>query len=233
MGEFTFTVQKTCPICGESTRIVKTKSKLMVEKTDEDFCVHYKGFNPYFYKIWFCEHCGFAADEKTFLGTMPSLHKKKIQEFLAQRKLGIQFVEERGIPDAVASFKLAIFYAEMTDQPLARRAGLYLELAWIYRADGEQDKENEMMQRAADLYDTSLMTERYPINGLSDNTVVYLIGAIYFRMQDYEKSTQYLSRIIGDQSIRDNDNRLYKRARDLWQTIREDTRDKNSEEAGK
>ena len=33
MGEFTFTVQKTCPICGESTRIVKTKSKLMVEKT--------------------------------------------------------------------------------------------------------------------------------------------------------------------------------------------------------
>ncbi|MBP8598824.1 MAG: DUF2225 domain-containing protein [Selenomonas sp.] len=233
MGEFTFTVQKTCPICGESTRIVKTKSKLMVEKTDEDFCVHYKGFNPYFYKIWFCEHCGFAADEKTFLGTMPSLHKKKIQEFLAQRKLGMQFVEERGIPDAVASFKLAIFYAEMTDQPLARRAGLYLELAWIYRADGEQDKENEMMQRAADLYDTSLMTERYPINGLSDNTVVYLIGAIYFRMQDYEKSTQYLSRIIGDQSIRDNDNRLYKRARDLWQTIREDTRDKNSEEAGK
>lgn len=154
MGEFTFTVQKTCPICGESTRIVKTKSKLMVEKTDEDFCVHYKGFNPYFYKIWFCEHCGFAADEKTFLGTMPSLHKKKIQEFLAQRKLGMQFVEERGIPDAVASFKLAIFYAEMTDQPLARRAGLYLELAWIYRADGEQDKENEMMQRAADLYDT-------------------------------------------------------------------------------
>ena len=233
MGEFTFTVQKTCPICGESTRIVKTKSKLMVEKTDEDFCVHYKGFNPYFYKIWFCEHCGFAADEKTFLGTMPSLHKKKIQEFLAQRKLGMQFVEERGIPDAVASFKLAIFYAEMTDQPLARRAGLYLELAWIYRADGEQDKENEMMQRAADLYDTSLMTERYPINGLSDNTVVYLIGAIYFRMQDYEKSTKYLSRIIGDQSIRDNDNRLYKRARDLWQTIREDTRDKNSEEAGK
>ena len=233
MGEFTFTVQKTCPICGESTRIVKTKSKLMVEKTDEDFCVHYKGFNPYFYKIWFCEHCGFAADEKTFLGTMPSLHKKKIQEFLAQRKLGMQFVEERGIPDAVASSKLAIFYAEMTDQPLARRAGLYLELAWIYRADGEQDKENEMMQRAADLYDTSLMTERYPINGLSDNTVVYLIGAIYFRMQDYEKSTQYLSRIIGDQSIRDNDNRLYKRARDLWQTIREDTRDKNSEEAGK
>jgi uncharacterized protein (DUF2225 family) len=233
MGEFTFTVEKTCPICGKSTRIVKTKSKLFVEKTDEDFCVHYKDFNPYFYKIWFCEHCGFAADEKTFLGTMPALHKKKIQEFLEPRKLGMKFVEERGIPDAVASFKLAIFYAEMTDQSLAKRAGLYLELGWVYRASGEQDKETEMLQRAAELYDKSLMTERYPINGLSDNTVVYLIGALYFRMQDYEKSTQYISRIIGDQRVRDEDIKLYKRARDLWQTIREDKKETNPEENAK
>ena len=233
MGEFTFTVEKTCPICGESTRIVKTKSKLIAEKTDEDFCVHYKNFNPYFYKIWFCEHCGFAADEKTFLGTMPALHKKKIKDFLEQRKLGMQFVEERGIPDAVASFKLAIFYAELTDQSLAKRAGLYLELGWIYRASEEQDKETEMLQRAAELYDKSLMTERYPINGLSDNMVIYLIGALYFRMQDYEKATQYISRIIGDQRIRDEDIKLYKRARDLWQIIREDKKGTDPEEHNK
>ena len=133
MGEFTFVVEKTCPICGESTRVVKTKSKLLMERMDEDFCVHYQRFNPYFYKIWFCEKCGFAADEKTFLGTIPELHKRKIQEFLAKRKLGLEFVEERKTPEAVASFKLAIFYAELTDQPLAKRAGLYLELAWILR----------------------------------------------------------------------------------------------------
>ena len=53
MGEFTFTVEKKCPVCGESTRVVKTKAKITVERTDEDFCVHYKDFNPYLYKIWF------------------------------------------------------------------------------------------------------------------------------------------------------------------------------------
>ena len=230
MGDFTFTVEKTCPICGKSTRIVKTKSKLMIEKTDEDFCVHYKEFNPYLYKIWFCEHCGYAADEKTFLGSMPTAHKKKIQEFLAKRRLGMQFVETRGIPDAVASFKLAIFYAELTDQPLGKRAGLYLELSWIYRASGEPEKEAEMMYRAANLYDRSLMSERYPINGLTDNMAIYLVGAIYFRLEDYEKSTQYLSRIIGDQRIRDSDIQIYKRARNLWQTIREEKQDVKPEE---
>lgn len=227
MGQYTFTVEKKCPICGETTRVVKVKSKLLAERTDEDFCVHYKDFNPYFYKIWFCEHCGFAADEKTFLGSIPLTHKRKIQEFLNSRKLGLKFVEERQVPDAVASFKLAIFYAELTGQSLAKRAGLYLELGWIYRASEEKEREDEMLERAISLYDRSLMTERYPINGLSDNTVIYLIGAIYYRLHDFEKSTQYLSRIIGDQRIRDEDIVLYKRARDLWQRVREE----NKEEA--
>ena len=225
MGEFTFIVEKQCPICGESTRVVKTKSKLNVDRTDEDFCVHYKGFNPYLYKIWFCEKCGYAADEKTFLGSMSVLHKRKIQEFLEKRKLGMEFVEVRQVPDAVAAFKLAIFYAEMTDQPLAKRAGMYLELAWIYRYSAEKDKEMEMLQTAAELYDKSLMTERYPQNGMSDDLALYLVGAIYLRMQDYDKATQYISRLIGDQGLRERDARLYKRARDLWQTIREDKED--------
>ena len=225
MGQYTFTVEKKCPICGETTRVVKVKSKLLAERTDEDFCVHYKDFNPYFYKIWFCEHCGFAADEKTFLGSIPLTHKRKIQEFLNCRKLGLKFVEERQVPDAVASFKLAIFYAELTGQSLAKRAGLYLELGWIYRASEEKERESEMLERAISLYDRSLMTERYPINGLSDNTVIYLIGAIYYRLHDFEKSTQYLSRIIGDQRIRDEDIVLYKRARDLWQRVREEKKE--------
>ena len=225
MGQYTFTVEKKCPVCGETTRVVKVKSKLLAERTDEDFCVHYKDFNPYFYKIWFCEHCGFAADEKTFLGSIPLTHKRKIQEFLNSRKLGLKFVEERQVPDAVASFKLAIFYAELTGQSLAKRAGLYLELGWIYRASEEKEREDEMLERAISLYDRSLMTERYPINGLSDNTVIYLIGAIYYRLHDFEKSTQYLSRIIGDQRIRDEDIVLYKRARDLWQRVREEKKE--------
>ena len=78
-----------------------------------------------------------------------------------------------------------------------------------------------MLQRAAELYDRSLMTERYPINGMSDTMAMYLVGAIYYRMNDYEKATQYISRIIGDQNIRNTDNKMYKRAQDLWQTIRE------------
>jgi len=233
VGEFTFVIEKTCPICGETTRVVKTKSRLLAEKTDEDFCVHYKGFNPYFYRVWFCEHCGFAADEKHFLGQIPARSKKKIREFLEQRNLGMEFTEVRGVPEAVASYKLAIYYEELIGGMFNTRAGLWLSLAWVYRDTGEREKEMEAMQHAADLYDASLVKERYPIGKMTDNTVIYLVGAIYFRMGEMDKATQYLSRIIGDQKARDMDAQLYRKARDLWQDVRDAKGEKDEDPAKK
>lgn len=220
MGEFTFTVQKKCPICEEITRVIKVKARLLAIKTDEDMCVHYKDFNPYYYKVWFCEHCGFAAEEKVFLGSIPARHKAKIKDFLQQRKLSLEFTEERGRPEAVASFKLAGVFAEMLDASLNRQAGLTLQEAWIYREAEDKEKETELLRKAADLYERSLATERYPQGSMSDNLCMYLVGAIRYRMGDYEKAAQYLSRIIGDQNIRKDEPKLYDRARDLWQDIR-------------
>lgn len=51
--------------------------------------------------------------------------------------------------------------------------------------------------------------------------VVYLIGAIYYRLGNMEKATQYLSRIIGDQNMRTMEPKVFDHARDLWQDIRE------------
>lgn len=232
MGKYTFTVNKICPVCGQSTRVIKTKSRLIALHTDEDFCVHYKDFNPYYYTIWFCEHCGYAAEERTFLAPMPKRHRAKLLEFLKGHQMNLKFTEERGVPEAIASFKLAIFYAQLVDQPLERQAGLMLEMAWIYRDAGEKEKETETLQKAADLYDRSLMTERYPMNGKTDNFVIYLIAAIYYRLGNVEKTTQYLSRIIGVQSIRRDDPQVYEKARNLWIDIRADKEQARKEADG-
>lgn len=221
MSEYTYVVEKTCPVCGEKTRVIKTRSKLMRQSIDPDFCVHYKDFNPYFYTIWFCEHCGFAAEERTFLAPMPQRHKQTIQEFLAKRPMNLKFKEERGVADAVASFKLAIFYAQMLKQPYERQAGLMLELAWVYREVGDKEQEEKALRDAAELYDMSLMKERYPMNGKTDNFVVYLIGTLYYELNDVEKCTQYLSRIVGNQEIRHSEPEVYNKAQNLWLDIRE------------
>ena len=54
---------------------------------------------------------------------------------------------------------------------------------------------------------------------MTDTMVIFLIGAMYDRVGNEEKATQYLSRIIGDKDARVERN-LFNRARDLWQDIR-------------
>ena len=220
---FTFVVEKPCPICGKMTRVTKTRSRVIVEKTDVYLCTHYKDFNPYLYTIWVCEHCGYAADEKTFMAAMPARHKDTIAAFLEKRHVGFKFEETRGVPEAVASYKLAIYYAEMISASLAHRAGMYLKLAWVYRIAGDTENETPFLRKAAELYDQSVMTERYPIGQMTDTMAIFLVGAIYYEMGELETATQYISRLISDQNLRTVDPQMYERARSLWTDVREAT----------
>lgn len=217
----TFVVEKTCPVCQQETRVIKTRSRLVVEKRDEDLCVHYKGFSPYYYRIWICEHCGFAADESTFTARLPNKHREKLWEFLRQKDLDIEFTETRTLPDAVGSFLMALTYLDIINGPASKKASYNLNVGWLYRFTGEyQEEEREYLTLAAEQFNESLAKEHYPIGGLTDSAAVYLVGAIYYRLGDYEKCTQYLSKIISDQNIRTSEPKVFDKARDLWGDIR-------------
>lgn len=216
-----FVVEKLCPICEKETRVVKTRSRLVVEKRDEDLCVHYKGFNPYYYRIWVCEHCGFAADESTFMNRMPNKHREKLREFIKQKDLDIEFIETRTLPDAVASFIMALTYLDLINGPASKKASYNLNVAWLYREYPEYlDREQKYLELAAEQFDESLSKERYPVGGLTDMAAIYLIGAIYYRLGNFEKCTQYLSKIISDQDTRTREPKVFDKARDLWGDIR-------------
>lgn len=222
MAEYTYTVEKPCPVCGEKTHATKLKARLITLGTDEDFCVHYEGVNPYRYRIWLCEHCGFAADEKQFTEEpLSPRDKAKIQELLEGRKINLPYTEERTVEDAIRAYKLAIYFVERVGWPLQKKAGYCMGMAWVYRDTEEHEKEAEMLRCAAELYEKSVMTEHYPIHGMSDSMALYIAGAAYYRMGDYEKATQMLSQIMSDQEVRKNDVKLFERAQNLWIDLRE------------
>ena len=225
MAEKTFTVKKTCPICQQETRVIKTRSRLVVLKRDEDGCVHYENFNPYFYTIWTCEHCGFAADEKTFTTKMPDRHVKILRGDLLANKFGVDFVEERTADDAIFVLKLALSYLERVEDKFFKQAKFTHQLAWIYREIGDEDNERQFMEKAAQLYDAALAKENFPNDGLSDSATIYIISAIYWRLGEYEKCATYLSRLMKDDTLRSREPKLADKVRDLWGDVRGALRD--------
>ena len=234
--EFTFVVEKNCPVCGKSTRVVKVKSRLVATQVDNDYCCHYRDFDPYLYHIWVCEHCGFAADEKVFLTALPMSRRELMGNALVEKSGRLDCHGERGVPDGSAAVKLALFCAEILKAPLARRAGITLRLAWIYRLSGNREKEKVYIDRALKLYVRSLETERYPIDTLTDSMVMYLIGALYADLGIRDKAVLYLSRLVDEKNRSPvADDKLYRDARRLWQAVREsghEQENKDADEAG-
>lgn len=220
MVDKTFIVEKTCPICEKTMRVVKTRSRIMVTKRDDDACTHYEDFNPYYYTVWVCEHCGFAADEKTFTTKIPDRHLSLLRSVLLTRNIKIPFVAERTVENASTAFRLALKYLEIIHGKASKKAKYAHQLAWIYRIAGDKEQETEFLQKAAEYYEEALAKEHFPIDALTDNAVVYLVAAIYRRLGDDKKATLYLSKIIGDQGVRTREPRVYDKARDLWGDMR-------------
>ena len=222
----TFIVEKVCPICEKTFRVVKTRSRIMVLTRDDDACVHYENFNPYYYTVWVCEHCGFAADETTFTTKIPDRHLQILRAVLLTKNIKIPFVEERTLENASTAFRLALKFQELIRGKSSKQAKYAHQLAWIYREAGDKIQENEFLTKAADFYEDALMRESFPIGELTDNAVIYLVAAISNRLGDRKKATSYLSRLIGDQGVRDREPRIYDKARDLWGDMRAERKKK-------
>lgn len=216
----TFVVEKICPVCEQKMRVVKTRSRIQVLSRDEDACVHYDDFNPYYYTVWVCENCGFAADEKTFTTKIPERHLKILRGVLLNKDMKIPFAAERTIENAANSFLLALKYQDLIHGKASKKAKYAHQLAWIYREADDKDLEKEYLQMAVEYYEEALVTEHFPIDALTDNAVIYLIAAIYRRLGDNKKATSYLSKLIGDKQVREMDPRVFDKARDLWSDMR-------------
>jgi len=214
--EKTFVVEKICPVCEKTFRVVKTRSRLMVVKRDDDACTHYENY----YTIWICEHCGFAADETTFTTKIPDRHLTILRAVLLTKNIKIPFVEERTLGEASTAFRLALKYLDLIRGKASKKAKYAHQLAWIYREAGDKTQEDEFLTKAAGFYEEALMRESFPIGELTDNAVMYLIAAIYKRLGERQKATSYLSKLISDQGVREREPRIHDKARDLWSDMR-------------
>ncbi len=213
-----FQVEKICPICEQNFKLTKTRGQAVSMSTDTDFCKHFKDLNPYYYAIWVCPHCGFAAHEERFF-TLQEGARLKLKNFLTGRQVNLDLSGPRTWDQAVTAHKLAIFYAGMVALPISHIASLELRLAWLYREKEMADEEMDMMNRAVKDYEAAYMREQMPIGNLTEVTLTYLIGELMRRTEHYDQALPYLSRVVGNPQAK-NEKRILEMARDAWQMVK-------------
>ncbi len=219
MSDYLYEVDKECALCSQSFRVTKVKSRLIKIKQDSDFCTYYKDVNPYYYSIWVCPHCGYAAVDTQFDSLVPAA-KEKLTKFLTERQVNVNFCGNRTREQAIATYKLAIFYSEMLDSSASKLGGLYLKLAWLYREAGYTEQEQAALSKAVEHYEQALFRERLPLGSMTEVTLTFLVGDLFRRTGQVEKAIPYFNKILSNPQAKAERN-IYNLAREVWQEIRD------------
>lgn len=213
-----------CPVCLFKFSTTKIKmSAVKVEHKDEDFCIHYKDYNPMFYEIFICPNCGYGASENSFKD-LSDKGKSLLMEAFSGREVGRDFCGIRTHKDALDSFKIALYTANIKNARKNIMGGLALKTAWMYRYV-KDDNEFGFLKMALEYYEESFDTESFSDNGMDELTLIYLIGEISRRVGKYEESLEWFNRIV-NHPRRDTNRRIEKLAREQWHNVREELKNR-------
>lgn len=191
-----FDKQVICPVCDShfKTKTVKSKSPRVVSK-DSDFFVRYSVANPYFYDVWICNSCGYAAMKSDFEKLKP--HKKDLVLSNVTPKWKPR--EYSDILDeklAIERYKLALLNAVLINLPDSTKAMISLKIAWMNRLLENSDQERLFLKQALEGFNDAYMKEIFPIYGLQRDSLMYLLGELNRRLGNDQDALVWYSKTI-------------------------------------
>lgn len=227
-----------CPVCGEKfpTKIVKTgKAKLL--GTDDDMRPRYEGIDPVKYDVELCPKCGYAALTR-FFPNITSGQGKLIRENISQKVRLRPFNGEiYTYEEAVERYKLALVNAVVKRARASEKAYICLKSAWLLRGYAEYLAENddtkdttemkaqeeEYLQNAYNGFIEARQSETFPICGMDEITVDYLIAQLATHFKKYDVASKLVASILTSPSA---NARMKDKARDLKEQLLADLKKK-------
>jgi len=236
-----FILDKTfkCPVCDSSftSKVMKTgKAKLL--GTDADLRPKYEGVDAAKYDVQLCPHCGYAALSR-FFPNITSVQGKLIKERISSSvKVPKHEDEVYSYEEALERYKLALVCTIVKRGKTSERAFVCLKNAWLVRGYKEYLQENnknlaaipelekqelEYLENAFKGFVEARQTESFPLCGMDETTVDYLLAVLATRFKKYDVATKLISDILSSSFA---NNRVKEKTRELKEQILEELRKK-------
>lgn len=222
-----------CPVCDAKfvNKIMKTgKAKLL--STDRDLRPVHEGIDTQKYDVLLCHQCGYAALSR-FFSQVTSTQAKFIREQITGK---VQLHEYKGetysYEDAIERYKLALANAVVKRAKNSEKAYICLKSAWIFRGYAKQLSEDpqvnaDKIQEAQAMEESHLQnaykgfmeasqTESFPMCGMDEMTIDYLLAVLALRYKDYDIASKLVAAIITSPTA---NARTKDKARDLKEDI--------------
>lgn len=237
--DFIFDNTHTCPVCDNEFKSKSVKTgKVKLLGADSDLRPKYQLVDSLKYDAIVCPSCGYSALNR-FFNYMTAPQAKLIKD---QITINFRGIENEGeiytYDEAIARHKLVLVNTIVKKAKNSERAYTCLKIAWLLRGKAEtlpadtdnydqeiaklKSEENEFIYNAYEGFTTAFSKEMFPMCGMDENTVTYLVADLARRCGKFDEAGRWISRVL---IARDANERIKSKARDLKELIVQNKRD--------
>ncbi len=222
-----------CPICSNTfkNRALRTgKAKLI--GTDIDLRSKFEGIEPLKYDVVSCPKCGFTAVTRFFKPVTPVQRKTIMDKISSHYKPQAEPTGIYTFEEAVARYKLALANAVVKNAKASEKAYICLRAGWLCRSwsedlEAKESSDPKLIEQAKALeaeftknayegFIAARQGESFPMCGMDENTVDYLIGSMAMKLGHYEVSAKMIASLLQSTSASP---RIKEKARDLKEEV--------------
>lgn len=239
--EFLFDKSHTCPVCDRVFKARTLRSgRARLLRTDMDLRPVYEYVEPLKYDVISCPECGYTALSRYFAGLMES-QAKRISESISKAyhpaDPNKQPEETYTYPEAINRYKLCLANAIVKHAKASEKAYICLKAGWLVRSMEEaleeegknskadrkklEEQQNEFLKNALEGFTNARQTEGYPMCGMDELTVDYLLAVLAMRFGQKEVTAKLISEILTSTSA---NNRIKDKAREVKEVLLEQIR---------
>ncbi|UYJ39881.1 MAG: DUF2225 domain-containing protein [Lachnospiraceae bacterium] len=226
----------TCPVCDNEfhSKMIRT-GKVKLLSADTDLRPKYQLVDSLKYDALVCPECGYASLSRFFKFMMPA-QAKLIRENISKNFSGLPKTGSTyTYDDAILRHQLALANAIVKKAKNSEKAYTCLKMAWLYRGKAEtlpketkdydktikelKKEETELLSKAYDGFMTAFSRESFPMCGMDEMTVTFLVAELARRTGKYEESGRWISKVLTSRSANE---RIKNKARDIKELLNED-----------
>ncbi|RKI83591.1 DUF2225 domain-containing protein [bacterium 0.1xD8-71] len=240
--DFLFDKSFNCPICDREFKARTVKiGKAKLGGSDLDLRPRYEQIDLLKYDIIMCPNCGYAALSR-FFKFLTSPQAKNIQKAISSTFKPQQETKETYTYDeALERYKLTLANAIVKQARSSEKAYICLKTAWLLRGKAEhldntqpdyeeqkkacQEEEDEFLKSALEGFLAARQTESFPMCGMDEPTVDYLIAVTAMRFEQYDLTSRLITGILTSTGANP---RMKDKARDVKEMLMKKIKEKNA-----
>lgn len=207
----------TCPICEKQIRAKAVKSNTArFVNTMADLRPIYSNINVTKYDTICCPNCGYAAMTQYF-SNVTLTQKKIIQDKIQANYKSHEETEcDFYTTDvAISRLKMALLCTITKEAKDSEIGYVCLKISWLYQDLADEIPEDAPDASKKELYlkeadnaamkayahlTNARMHEEYPIAGMNETTLDYLLSYFAYKKGDYQTAMQFLSGVVSNRS---------------------------------